>query len=205
MDSRLEREIIKRVQLGDVNAFEPLVTEHERLVYGLALKLLGSEADAQDAVQETFIRAYRSISTFRGESRFSVWLYRIANNICLDMLRRRRLDTVSLDAECGDGTPAVSEPQDERYLPEAEFERKELRRAVREGLMQLPEEFRQALVLRESAGQSYAEISETLGIDIGTVKSRIYRARRRLCAILAEDGNISHGTASKERKGGERT
>jgi RNA polymerase sigma factor (sigma-70 family) len=203
MDRSEERRIIEKVLKGDTNAFEAIVSEHERLVYNIALKMLQSPEDAQDAVQETFIKAYQSLGAFRGESKLSVWLYRLASNVCIDMLRKRRVQTVSLSAEDEDGGEQALELPDERFSPEAELEKKELRRAVREGLGELGDDYRQVLVMREVAGLSYNEIAEATRLDLGTVKSRIFRARKKLCTILVSGGNISHPGSSKETKGGE--
>lgn len=194
-----EKNVIEKAKSGDERAFEALVTQYERLVYAVCLKL-GSEQDAQDAAQETFIKLYRYLPTFRGESKFSVWLYRLANNVCIDMLRKKSVPTVSLSAE-EDGPGGLSIP-DGRFSPESELEKKQLRQAVGRALESLPEPYRQAIVLREIAGQSYEEIAQSLVIDIGTVKSRIFRARRRLCAILSADGNFFSDSPSNEPKGG---
>ncbi|MCM1149086.1 MAG: sigma-70 family RNA polymerase sigma factor [Butyricicoccus sp.] len=200
MKTEDEKAIIARARGGDERAFEELVTRYERLVYAVCLKLLGNEPDAQDAAQETFIKLYRYLPSFRGESKFSVWLYRLANNACIDMLRKKSLPTVSLSAH--EDESGVPEIPDGRFSPENELEKKQLRQAVERALDSLPEPYRQAIVLREVAGQSYEEIAQSLVIDIGTVKSRIFRARRRLCAILSEDGNFFGDGPSNKPKGG---
>lgn len=198
-----ERKLIARAASGHTDAFEALVREHEKFVYNIALRALGNEQDAEDAAQEVFLRAWTALSGFRGESRLSVWLYRMTNNICIDMLRQRRGDIVSLSVENADGDETETDIRDESFSPQRILEQKELRRAVREGLELLPKEFRQALVLRELGGRSYEEIAAMLSIDIGTVKSRIYRARKKLCVILSRDGNIFEENPSDKREGGE--
>ena len=196
MDRDEEKAAVERARAGDESAFEVLVTAHERLVYTLAYQRLRSEEDARDAAQETFVKAWLSLPGFRGESRFSVWLCRIANNVCTDIQRKRTLPAVSLSGgEDGEGELAVP---DERWSPEAALEKKELRRALRQGIEALPDDYRQALTLRELGGLSYDEIAETLDIDIGAVKSRLFRARRKLCEFLAAGGNISAGAPSKK-------
>ncbi len=199
-----ELEIIVKVRSGDVNAYEALVIEHQKKVYNLALRMLGNEEDAKDASQDAFIRAYNSLSSFRGDSKFSVWLYRLTSNICIDLLRSRsKRQTLSLtideDEELDGGEFAIP---DDRFSPEHQLERRELRSAVGAGLASLSEEYRQILLLREINGMSYDEISRALGIEEGTVKSRIFRARKKLCAFLAEDGNIPMAAASNGQKGG---
>ena len=197
-----ENEIIRSVLRGNVNDFEKLVTAYEKNVYNIALRMVGDPDDAADMTQETFIKAYRSLSSFRGDSKFSSWLYRIASNVCLDFLRSRsRHPQVSLSSSDEDGRTAFELPDMSRN-PEEQLMKKLSMEAVRRGLEQLPEQQRQILVLRELGGLSYAELAQTLGLEEGTVKSRIFRARKRLCALLLRDGNISGGAASVSGKGG---
>jgi RNA polymerase sigma-70 factor (ECF subfamily) len=199
-----EQAYIRRVLHGDANAFEPLVREHEKNVYNLALRTLGNAQDAEDVTQEAFLKAYRSLASFRGESKFSVWLYRIVTNLCLDALRagkRRAAQSLTVEGENGEDEE-LSVP-DERFSPEHLLDRKLTREAVQRGLGQLSDEARQILLLREIQGMSYDEIAETLSLDLGTVKSRIFRARKRLCAFLLQDGNLPDAIASKQTKGGE--
>ena len=198
-----ESAVILRVQQGDANAFEALVTAYQKQVYNLALRTVGNPEDAADLSQEAFLRAYRSIGSFRGDSKFSVWLYRLTTNICIDFLRSRgRKPTVSLTVEGDDEESEELDVADERYDPEENFQRAELQRAVQRGLNTLPEEFRTILILRELEGLSYAEIGEMLHLEEGTVKSRLFRARSRLCEFLKQDGNLPDAYASKTRKGG---
>ena len=201
MDRDEEKTAVERARAGDERAFETLVTAHERLVYTLAYQLLRSEPDAQDAAQETFVKAWLSLPGFRGESRFSVWLCRIANNVCTDMQRKRMLPAISFNDAAGrDGESELA--AGEQYSPEAAVEKKELWQELRRGIEALPDDYRQALTLRELGGLSYDEIAGTLGVDIGAVKSRLYRARRKLCEFLAAGGNISADAPSKKAKGG---
>ena len=196
-----ENEIIRSVLRGNVNDFEKLVTAYEKNVYNIALRMVGDPDDAADMTQETFIKAYRALSGFRGDSKFSSWLYRIASNVCLDFLRSRsRHPQVSLSTVDEDDR-ATFELPDMRQNPEEQLMKKLGMEAVRRGLEQLPEQQRQILVLRELGGLSYAELAQTLGLEEGTVKSRIFRARKRLCALLLCDGNISDGAASVSGKG----
>ena len=191
MDRDEERRIIAQVCAGDTNAFEALVVAYQKQVYNLALRTVGNEEDAADMTQEVFLRAYRALGTFRGESKFSVWLYRLTTNVCIDFLRsRRRHPTVSLTAS------------EESVGPEQQLTRSEMRRAVARGLDNLPDDARKILILRELDGLSYAEIGKVLHLEAGTVKSRLFRARRRLCDFLLADGNLPDRYASKQTKGG---
>ena len=205
MTREQEAMIVRKVLQGDVNAFEKLVTEYEKAVYAIAQRMTGNAEDAADMTQETFIKAYNSLSSFRGDSKFSVWLYRIANNVCLDFLRSRsRKPTVSLSTEDDDGEETQLDIADESQSPELLLESALTRDAVRRGLDSLPPDYRQILLLREIQGLSYEEIAAALGIESGTVKSRIFRARKRLCTFLIEDGNIPEFRSSGKVKGGEK-
>jgi RNA polymerase sigma-70 factor (ECF subfamily) len=158
--------LVEAARAGDVEAFAALVRRYEGPVYRVALRMLGSEADAQDAAQEAFVRAWRGLGRFRRESAVSTWLYRIVTRRCLDLLAARR-DTQPLEAapaELG-GDPAEA------------AERRERLRAVTGAIGRLPAEQRAALVLREFEGLPYDAIAEVLDTTLPTVKGRIHRAR----------------------------
>ena len=200
-----ELAVIRRVQSGDVNAYEALVAAYEKNVYNLALRMTGNATDAEDMSQEAFLKAYRSLSEFRGDSKFSVWLYRIVSNVCLDFLRKqKRRQAYSLSVEDDEGEEAQLDIPDIEQSPQELLERKLTREAVHQGLAQLPPDHRQILLLREIQGLSYEEISEALGLEVGTVKSRIFRARKKLCSFLLEDGNIPDSFSSSRLGGGDR-
>ncbi len=194
-----EAKIIRAVMDGNTNAFEDLVLEYQKQVYHITLKMTGSEEDAFDLSQETFLKAYRSLSAFRGEASFGTWLYRMAANICIDFLRKKKRGEklISLDEEEEEGRRPLELP-DLRYEPQNALEKKEIRESVRAGLQKLPHEQRLILVLRDVEGFSYQEIADTLKIELGTVKSRIFRARAHLARLLTEDGNFLKRNASEE-------
>ena len=187
-----ESAIIAKVLSGDADAFEPLVTANQNFVYNIALKMLSNPEDAFDVSQEAFLKAYRSLKDFKGDSSFSSWLYRITANMCLDFMRknkkRRAASIVYLD---DDNELKDLELPDNRYDPETELERKELQDAINDALTLLPDDQRSILLLRELSGMSYAEISDVLKLEPGTVKSRLFRARARLAKILKENGTFS--------------
>ena len=198
MTREREAELIASVLAGDADSFEPLVKEHEKKIYNLALRMTGDPDDAYDVAQDAFVKAYTSLKDFRGESAFGSWLYRLASNVCLDFLRReKRRGTVSLTVEDEELDIA-----DLRFSPEDELERTELRDAINTALMRLPAAARQMIVMRDVSGLSYAEIAETLDLELGTVKSRIARAREKLIAVLSEDETFRARAASKKRKEG---
>lgn len=205
MTREQEAAVVRQVINGNTNAFEKLVLEYEKSVYNIALRMVGNSEDAADMTQEAFIKAYNSISNFRGDSKFSVWLYRIVSNVCLDFLRsRKRKPTVSLSVEDDEGEESQLDIADETQSPELLLERSLTREAVRRGLDSLPPDYRQILLLREIQGLSYEEISQVLGLEDGTVKSRIFRARKKLCAFLSQSGNIPDYVSSETAKGGEK-
>ncbi len=196
-----EQALIRRVQSGDAAAFEPLLTAYEKGVYNLCLRMVKNPADAEDLAQESFLKAYRGLGAYRAESRFSLWLYRIASNLCLDFLRQqKRRPTAPLQTEDEDGEERETEIPDERYQPERLLEQKLTQESLRRGLDALPPEFRQVLLLRELQGLSYEEIGAVTGLESGTVKSRIFRARKKLCTYLQHDGNLPDWITSKEVK-----
>lgn len=195
-----ELKIVKLVQDGDRASFESLVLNNQKKVYNLALRMVGNEDDAFDMTQEAFFRAYNSIGSFRGDCRFSVWLYRLTTNVCLDFLRSEsRKAHVSLTFSEDDNEKELEIP-DDRFSPQSEVEKAELRDAVRRGIKLLPMDYRAILLLREIDGLSYDEIGKALELEAGTVKSRIFRARKKLCEILLSDRNFSYFTESKMQK-----
>ena len=198
-----EKEIIERVLGGDANAFEELVLRYEGTVYSIALRMVSNREDAADMTQEAFIKAYNSLPSFRGDSRFSSWLYRIATNVCVDFLRSKsRRPQSSLTAENDDGEDAQLDIPDPADGPEEQLMKKLSMQSLSEGLRLLGDDHRQILVMRELGGMSYAEIGAALSLEEGTVKSRIFRARKKLCAFLLDSGNIPEALASKDTKGG---
>ena len=179
--------------------------KYEKTVYNLALRMVGDRDDAFDMTQEAFIKAYGSLSSFRGDSKFSVWIYRITTNVCLDFLRSKsRKQQVSLTVSDDDEDAQLDIP-DPKADPEQQLIKKISMQSVEEGLKTLPDKQRQILVMRELGGMSYAEIGKALSLEEGTVKSRIFRARKRLCIFLLDSGNIPESLASKGMKGGGKT
>jgi len=190
-----EQEWIAAAGQGDQDAFEKLVRLYEKRVLALTQRMCKNPEDAAEAAQEAFLAAWQGLKNFRGESSFSTWLYRLASNACVDLLRRegRRQAAVSLDDEDVNLDIPASIPS-----PQEEAERRELGEQIEAGLRALSPEYRVVLVLREVHQLRYEEIAGALGLDLGTVKSRISRGRKRLRAFLLERGNFSPLPPSKE-------
>lgn len=184
-----ETELAALSRRGGLDAFNVLVERHERGLYNLCLRMLGSPQAAEDAAQDAFIAAYRSLGAFRGGS-FRAWLYRIGANACYDELRRRRArPSVSLDAPRGDAAQPLDFP-DRGSSPAERAEAAELGRVLQEALDALPPDQRLAVVLCDVQGLDYAEIARVADVSLGTVKSRIARARSRLRVLLLAQAEL---------------
>jgi len=196
-----ELKVIKKVLKGNRNAFEELVLANQKNVYNLALKMTKNDEDALDISQEAFLKAYRLLDSFRGESRFSVWLYRLTYNLCIDFLRRKpRAGVISLTYHDENEDSQVLEIPDVRNLPEETVLRQEMRKDIADSIGALGIHHREILVMREITGMSYNEIADTLAVSEGTVKSRLARARMSLANILVEKGTFPESFRHNDRK-----
>lgn len=180
-----DRELLARAQAGDMSAFEALVGRHEEKVYGLALRMTRSEADAAEIAQDTFLSAYQHLSEFRGEAAFGSWVHRIAANNALMRLRRQKVvDIVSDDL----ASPEFTDRGSLAEAPESDWSKRaddkiiedELGQAIQAATDALPEGYREVFLLKDVEGLSYEEISEMVGISVPAVKSRLHRARLAL-------------------------
>ena len=186
--------LIAKIRQGDLDAFEQLISRYETKIYTIAYRYMGNYNDASDLAQEAFIRVYRSINSFRGESSFSTWLYRVVTNVCKDEMRRRsRQNTVSMDEMIEKGRAPAAEnkhkPIEEMIL------RKELQDEVQAVLNSLSDDYRTIVIMRDIQGYSYEEISHFLKCSLGTVKSRLNRARNALKERLTERREYFMGKA----------
>jgi len=203
MTSEEELEIIGKVLGGDSNAFEKLILANQKNVYNLALRITGSEEDALDLSQDAFFKAFRQLDSYRGESRFSVWLYRLTYNLCIDFLRKKpRAGVIPITYKDEDDESRDLEIPDVRNLPEDRLTRKELRETIAGSINELNPLHKEIFVMREITDMSYSEIADTLRISEGTVKSRLARARISLANILSEKGTFPETYRLKEQRGG---
>ncbi|MCA2002054.1 MAG: sigma-70 family RNA polymerase sigma factor [Chloroflexi bacterium] len=181
-----ESALIQTAQRGDLDSFNALVLHYQDAVFNTALRILGDEDLAEDAAQEAFISAFRSVGAFRGGS-FKAWLLRTVTNACYDELRRRkRRPTTPLEPETNDGEE-VDSPRwlaDPNMTPDQQFEADELEHAIQHCLDMLPAEFRAVVVLADIQGMDYAEVAAAARVPLGTIKSRLARARLRLRECL---------------------
>ena len=172
---------IKQVIKGDQDAFAEIVEIYSNSIYQLGYRMLGNRHEAEDIAQEAFIRAYVNIKSFNQDLKFSTWLFRIATNLCIDRIRKKKPDYY-LDAEVSgtDGLTMYSQLASNSPLPEKELESLELQESVQKEIIKLPEKYRSVIVLKYIEELSLNEISEILDLPLGTVKTRIHRGREAL-------------------------
>jgi RNA polymerase sigma-70 factor (ECF subfamily) len=174
-----DADLVARSLGGDSQAFELLVERHQKVLFNVALRMLGDREDARDATQNTFLKVYQKLETFDPAHRFFSWVYKIMLNECLNVLRARRPFAESAEAE-----PSTFEG------PFEAFEAEERRQRVQAALLALPREYREVVVLRHFGGLAYDEIAATVGLPVKTVKSRLYTARHRLGQLLLGWGSL---------------
>lgn len=180
--------LISRARGGDREAFGELVEQYRDNVYRLAYRMCGNAYDADEAAQEAFVAAWRALPNFRGDAKFSTWLYRLTTNAAIDVMRREKRHQTMGDGEMIDLADDADSPQET-------VERTEQQEAVQKALATLSEEYREVLLLRYMEELDYAEIAEVLQLPSGTVKSRINRAKAALKAALLKSGNIFGGSS----------
>jgi RNA polymerase sigma-70 factor (ECF subfamily) len=180
-----DEELVAKASRGDAECFNELIRRWERPIYALAYRTIGREEDARDVCQETFLRAYRALPGFRGQAKFSSWLYRIALNLCRDWVRRERRTPIVQPSEDVDllELAAASEPSESI---EDLVARKDLARLVEQAMSRLPEEQRTAILLKEYHGLTFQEIADIVGCPLSTVKTRLYQGLAVLRRELAK-------------------
>lgn len=198
-----EKKCIQRAARGDADAFEEIVKKYQNQVFNLCFRMTGNREDAADMTQETFLKVWKHLDSYRFDSSFSTWLYRLASNCCLDLLRsQKRKPTISLTVENENEEEQILDVQDDSLTPEEELIAQDERERLNQAMMSLEEEQRQILTLRVVNDLSYGEIAEILTIKEGTVKSRLSRARENLRKKLLEIGNKPVNPSSNQQRGG---
>ncbi len=177
-----EEKRVRAAQKGDPRAFEELMQQYERTIYGIALRMSGNACDAQDLMQEAMLRIYRHIGSFKGNAKFSTWVFRVTTNVCLDAFRRKRPEQ-SMESLSESGMQFESPDS-----PEKHRERSELAESIQAAIGALPEDLRVAVILRDIQGFAYDEIADITGANPGTVKSRISRGRSKIRETLSLNG-----------------
>jgi RNA polymerase sigma-70 factor (ECF subfamily) len=193
-----DEELVARSMAGDVESFNQLVLRWERPIYALAYRVIGRDEDARDVCQETFLRAFRALPAFRGQAKFSSWLYRIALNLCRDWVRRRMRTPV---VEAPEGVDLVTVAAEREAVESIEdlVARREMSRVVAEGMRRLPEEQRTAIILKEYHGLTFQEIADLQGCPLSTVKTRLYQGLSVLRRHLEAQG-MGRGAGERGRE-----
>ncbi|GAB1430296.1 RNA polymerase sigma factor RpoE [Ignavibacteria bacterium] len=178
---------VRRILDGDNNAFQALEKKYRRLITSLIRKMIRNDSDVADLVQESFIKAYVGLSSYQPEFPFSAWLYRIASNTCIDFLRKRRVQTISIDAPitADDGDMHIEIP-DTSYLADTHIYADERKQLLRQALESLPEKYLRVMKMRHEEELEYQDIADRLEVPIGTVKALIFRARKRMYEALKQ-------------------
>ena len=182
-----DEELVARSMGGDLDSFNQLVVRWERPIYALAYRVIGREEDARDVCQETFLRAFRALKGFKGEAKFSSWLYRITLNLCRDWIRRERRQPIAQAPEGVDLIEMASESTPSESIEDL-VARREISRAVARAKAELPDEQRTAIILKEYHGLTFQEIADLLDCPLSTVKTRLYQGLTVLRKQLARQG-----------------
>ena len=189
-------ELVARSMGGDAESFNQLILRWERPIYALAYRVIGREEDARDVCQETFLRAFRALPGFKGQAKFSSWLYRIALNLCRDWIRRQRRAPVMQMPEGVDPGELVAERGPVESIEEL-VSRRQLSGVVEAAMALLPEEQRTAIILKEYHGMTFQEIADMQGCPLSTVKTRLYQGLTVLRRHLEKNGQMSSALVKK--------
>ena len=185
-----DEELVARTVAGDSDSFNQLIKRWERPIYALAYRTIGRDEDARDVCQETFLRAFRALPGFKGQAKFSSWLYRITLNLCRDWIRRQRRTPIVSAPEGVDVVELASEQGPVESIEDL-VARKQLSRTVGEAMRFLPEEQRTAIILKEYHGLTFQEIADLVGCPLSTVKTRLYQGLTVLRRELARTGSTT--------------
>ena len=184
-----DEELVARSQGGDVDSFNQLILRWERPIYALAYRVIGREEEARDVCQEAFLRAFRALPGFKGQAKFSSWLYRITLNLCRDWIRRQKRAPVSQMPDDTDAMELASQVGPVESIEDL-VARRQLSAAVEEAMTLLPDEQRTAIILKEYHGMTFQEIADLQGCPLSTVKTRLYQGLSVLRRHLARNGQL---------------
>jgi len=193
VSEQTEKALIEKCKQGDIEAFEILIDEYQSKILNYCFRMLNHRSDAEDAAQEVFVKVYRFIGSYSGQSSFSTWLYKVASNVCRDYLRKHRRpdrQTMSLQQVNSEGEEYGLSIEDATYAPYNSVQQTEAQRVLAQALDQISPEHKTVIVLRDIQGLSYEEIGKIIGAAPGTVKSRINRARLQLQKLLEKDREL---------------
>ena len=199
MTTWTDEELVARSRTGDTESFNQLVRRWERPIFALAYRTLGREEDARDVTQETFLRAFRALPGFKGQAKFSSWLYRITLNLCRDWIRRHRRAPISQLPDGADPLELAAERGAVESIEDL-VARRELSAAVEEAMTVLPEEQRTTIILKEYHGLTFQEVAELMNCPLSTAKTRLYQGLALLRGYLAEQGKFDPASAGPRTK-----
>lgn len=181
--------LIEQSRMGNIDAFEELIKDYKKIAYNIALRVLRNVEDAEDASQEALIKVFKNIGSFNMQSTFKVWMYRIVVNTCIDFKRKKYINAVSIDEDIdlGSGNELHREIADDTANPDALVEKKYNQKLINDALNKLDDDYKTIIILRDIQGFSYSEIADITTCNLGTVKSRLNRARKNLKEILENE------------------
>ncbi len=184
--------LVEESRKGNVDAFEELIKDYKRVAYNIALRILRNVEDAEDASQEALIKVYKSIQNFNMQSTFKVWMYRIVVNTCIDFKRKKNINVVSMDEgiDVGGDNQVYREIADDSANPDVLLAKNFNSKVINDAVSKLEDDYKAIIILRDIQGFSYSEIAEILSCNLGTVKSRLNRARKSLKEILENELKI---------------
>jgi len=186
--TRTDEELVALSMSGDTESFNQLIVRWERPIYALAYRTLGREEEARDVVQETFLRAFRGLKNFRGQAKFSSWIYRIALNLCRDWMRRERRAPIAPTPEGVDLVELAAEQEPAESIEDL-VARHDMSRVVARAMAKLPDEQRMAIILKEYHGMTFQEIADLQSVPLSTVKTRLYQGLSVLRRVLQQEGH----------------
>jgi RNA polymerase sigma-70 factor (ECF subfamily) len=187
---KVDYEIVQRILSGEKDSFRVLQDKYYSIIHTLIKRMIKNEDDVNDLTQESFIKAYKALDKFQYGYSFSAWLYRIASNTCIDFLRKKRFNEISLNQPLANTDDYYLEIEDQSYIPDIEIQNKEKSIVLQQAIEKLPDNYRTIIKLRHEEELDYKEIAERLNIPLGTVKAHLFRARKLLFQALKKHTHL---------------